>query len=122
MGKWVSGEKTPKLRDQLSKSAVEYFEKSAGSAFHKVQRPLSPSDHHQFSEALANFGLYLVRPVVEHFGGQLIYSGGDDVLAMVPAARAFDCTEALYAAFRGQKRLEELVEDLFEIQGSNGGF
>lgn len=131
MGKWVSGEKAPKFVEQLSTGAKKYFEelnkrleenKQEKQDLSLLRRPLSPSYHLQFSEALSNFGLYLSRPVVEHFGGQLIYSGGDDVLAMVPANQAFDCAEALRAAFRGQRRLSELVQGLFEVSGSNGGF
>jgi len=38
---------------------------------------------------------------VEAFGGRLIYAGGDDVLALLPAAKALPCAEALRAAFRG---------------------
>lgn len=118
MGKWMSGEKTPPLTGQFSKEACDKF----GAPMKDVNRPLSPSYHLQFSEALANFSLYLARPVVEHFGGQLIYAGGDDVLAMVPAAQALDCAEALRAGFQGQKRLEQLVPGRFEVQGTNGGF
>ncbi|HSW40451.1 MAG TPA: type III-B CRISPR-associated protein Cas10/Cmr2 [Acidobacteriota bacterium] len=122
MGKWVSGESAPPLLEQLSRTAAEYFRDKANVKDEKLQRPLSPSYHLQFSEALSNFGLYLVRPVIEYFNGQLIYSGGDDVLAMVPAASAMDCAEALWLAFRGRKDLAERVKGKFEIEGANGGF
>lgn len=122
MGKWISGEKTPALIGQLSKSAVDYFGEIKNQNIEKLQRPLSPSYHLQFSEALSNFGLYLVRPILESFNGQLIYSGGDDVLAMVPASSAIDCAEALWLAFRGQFELAHLVKDKFEILGTKGGF
>lgn len=122
MGKWLSGEKAPPLLEQFSSEAAAYFQAHARDKSTSAHRPLSPSYHLQFSEALANFGLYLARPVVEHFAGQLIYSGGDDVLAMVPAGAALDCAAALHAAFRGDPRLADLVEDAFEICGSKGGF
>ncbi|MHB9005364.1 MAG: type III-B CRISPR-associated protein Cas10/Cmr2 [Limisphaerales bacterium] len=66
-------------------------------------RPLGPSWHLQLSEALANFGLYAARRIVEvvHHG-QLIYSGGDDVLAMLPADEAITCATNLRAAFQGR--------------------
>lgn len=127
MGRWVSGEKTPPFLDQLSTGAQEYFSKLKSPATEdltskKPTRPLSPSYHLQFSESLANFSLYLVRPIVESFGGRLIYSGGDDVLAMLPAERSLECAVALRAAFRGEKALERLVEGRFEVLGENGGF
>jgi len=114
MGKWISGEKTPELAGQFSKEAADVFAKIVGQR----RRPLSPSYHLQFSEALANFALYLVRPIVESFSGQVIYAGGDDVLAMVPAARALECAAALRDAFRGQGR----QEGVYESCGSHGGF
>ncbi len=119
MGKWVAGEKTPALLDQMSREARTYFEKLAHGS---PRRPLSPSYHLQFSEALSNFATYLARPVVEHFGGQLIYAGGDDALAMVPASEAFQCARALHAAFRGAETLEKLCPGLFEVKGTKGGF
>ncbi len=66
-------------------------------------RPLSPSWHLQFSEALANFGIHAARRIVEDVHhGQLIYSGGDDVLAMLPADEAITCATDLRAAFQGR--------------------
>ena len=110
MGKWISGEKTPFLLDQLCGSAKKYFEnlfaedKLAKHKFaEKVRRPLSPGYHLQFSEALANFANHVAGKVVETFKGQLIYAGGDDVLAMLPADRAIDCVRALRSLFRGEE-------------------
>lgn len=119
MGKWMSGAKMPALAGQLSNEAREYFR---GKSQEKETRPLAPSFHAQFSEALANFAIYLARPVVEHFHGELIYAGGDDVLCMVPAKSALNCAEALRAAFRGQRRLDALVPERFEIAGDKGGW
>ncbi|GAB4246441.1 MAG: hypothetical protein Kow00109_22550 [Acidobacteriota bacterium] len=125
MGKWVGGENTPPFLEQLAPAAREYFEKlpeSAAGGAEAPRRPLSPSYHLQFSEALANFSLYLVRPIVEHFGGLLVYSGGDDVLALLPATSALSCALALRAAFRGEKCLERLVPRRFEVLGDPGGW
>ncbi len=126
MGEWISGERTPPLFDQLSKTARDYFSllrsKEERKEWKEPRRPLAPSYHLQFSEALANFGLYLADPIVEHFGGQLIYSGGDDVMAMLPAETVLDCAEALHAAFQGGRRLAELMPDQFEVVGENGGY
>lgn len=122
MGKWIGGENTPELFGQLSGEAREYFAKLGVENRLDVPRPVSPAYHLQFSEALANFALYLARPVVAHFGGQLIYAGGDDVLAMLPASEALRCAQALRLAFRGEKRLCEKVPDKFEVFGTQGGF
>lgn len=127
MGKWVSGMKTPRFLDQLSAPARESLEQilkfndlsrllspsydlsaQDRELLEKIlkvkdlRRLLSPSYHLQFSEALANFATWLARPVVETFGGELIYAGGDDVLAMLPADQAIGCARALRALFRGE--------------------
>ena len=107
MGKWVSGENAPEFLNQLSGNARKYLEpvlaKHNKTGIHRL---LTPSYHLQFSEALSNFSTWLARPVVEKFGGQLIYSGGDDVLAMLPADQAIACAEALRSVFRGEEPRE----------------
>jgi hypothetical protein len=106
MGQWVSGAKAPPLLNSLADEAQQYFrnhwnKRETSIPASEVKRSLSPGYHAALSEALSNFSLYCARPVVEGFGGQLIYAGGDDVLAMVPARNALDCAQALQLAFRG---------------------
>lgn len=112
IGKWVSGEKTPPISAQVSDymdgshaeqhGALAYFRAHDGKNFLKENRPLSPSFHLQFSQALSNFALRCAERVVQAFKGRLIYAGGDDVLAMLPADMALDCAAALREAFQGR--------------------
>ena len=106
MGKWISGVKNPTLIEQLSKEAADYFDRQGDSLkkFLESRRPLSPSFHLQFSESLANFSLYCTSRIVESFNGRLIYAGGDDVLAMLPASQAMACAIALRDAFQGNHK------------------
>jgi len=114
IGQIVSGAKNPKFRTQLSdytvsdgrKGALTYFEENEGTNLLELQRPLSPSFHLQFSEALANFALKCVGPILSAHKGKLLYAGGDDVLAMVPATEALACADALQRAFRGESSLD----------------
>ncbi len=120
IGKWVSGEKAPPFKSQLADykdgsgavrlGARTYFERSEFKEFLEKQRPLSPGYHLQFSEALANFALLCARPIVEAFDGRLIYAGGDDVLALLPADTALACAQALRLAFRGSPELESFLQ------------
>lgn len=108
IGRWLSGERAPAVASVLSSGAVEYFRKHLPGPDTEMwlasPRPLSPSWHLQFSEALANFGLHVARRIVEQVHhGQLIYSGGDDVLAMLPADEAIACAVDLRAAFQGRQ-------------------
>jgi hypothetical protein len=122
IGRWVSGQKTPFIRHQLSDycdhggterhGALAYFERADNPAKSILQhrRPLSPAYHLQFSEALANFALHCARPIVEVFDGRLIYSGGDDVMALLPADSALACATALRLAFKGSPNLGPFLE------------
>lgn len=89
IGKWVSGELLSSSNDLQA--------------------------HHQrFSQCLGTFALQKVRAIVEAPAGgrapggqpisiplgQLIYAGGDDVLALVPADAALSVAQALRQAFR----------------------
>ena len=54
--------------------------------------------HRKFSSSLALFASK-VGKVVESHGGYLIYDGGDDVLAVLPAREAIDCGRELRELF-----------------------
>ncbi len=130
MGRWLGGVKTPPWKDVLSgaegdaRTPLGYFQRHWGDGWEKVPTPLTPSFHAAFSEALGNFSLYCAGQIVRAFGGQLIYAGGDDVLAMLPVEDAVDCADALQFVFRGvspQKegrgsiKTQEILADLFEF-------
>lgn len=100
MGKWISGAKTPCFLEQLKSNTRMYFERLGVSP--KLRRQVTPGYHLQFSEALANFASRLAGQIVENYGGCLIYAGGDDVLAALPAKNALACAEALRQAFRSE--------------------
>ena len=122
MGKWVSGEKTPQLEEVLASGSRQYFEDNAPE-YLGAHRPLNPSFHLQFSEALGNFANFACRRIVEFHSGRLIYAGGDDVLALVPAANALDCAFALRRAFRGDLDPDEACDAaVFDIYQRQRGF
>lgn len=127
MGKWISGQHAsmPRLGEQLAsyeeagqrKGAKVYFEKNGLGDLLNRKRPLSPSFHLQFSEILANFGNFCVRRIVEAHDGRLIYSGGDDVLALLPAHQALQCSSALRAAFRGDPEALNCLRGAWRFRG-----
>ena len=102
IGKWVSGERSRTFAELLSPPAADYFKATHFEGFLGTRRPLSPGFHLQFSETLSNFALRVVPRIVAFFDGRLIYAGGDDVLAMLPADKAFPCALALRSAFQGK--------------------
>ncbi len=134
IGKWVSGDNAPRFATQLAKyqnaegtpsGAAPYFEATAKDLLN-LQRLVSPSYHLQFSEALSNFALKCTRNIVEAHKGRLIYAGGDDVLAILPAQQALGCAATLRAAFRGKENDESasikssLPKELAFVNGADG--
>jgi CRISPR-associated protein Cmr2 len=75
--------------------------KPLGDYLHAPRAP-SPGRHMAISDALNAFALNLARPIVEDLHkGQLIYAGGDDVLAMVAVDDLLPCITLLRLAFSG---------------------
>lgn len=97
MGRWLSGthESIPFLREVVHES----LSKKVPS---EVKRPLTPALHAFISEALGFFSLRMVPHIIEkeHLG-VVVYAGGDDVLAFLPAEEALKAAHKLRAAFSG---------------------
>ncbi|MFN0128943.1 MAG: type III-B CRISPR-associated protein Cas10/Cmr2 [Verrucomicrobiales bacterium] len=108
MGQWISGSKTPALRAVLSDEAAKVYRDHGADLGNR--RPLSPAWHLQFAEALGNFAQHAARRTVEAFDGRLIYAGGDDVLALLPADMALECARALRLAFQGSPELNTVAK------------
>lgn len=59
------------------------------------------SAHRELSAALERFAVSCAR-IVELHGGSLIYSGGDDVLALLPLHSALECASQLRTSFQNE--------------------
>lgn len=109
MGAWLAGNEAetrlsfrlswhPKVRDSIKQFEhlpvlKEYFDSP---------RPASPARHAFISTALNQFSLRVARHIVERIGkGRLIYSGGDDVLALVAIDDLLRVMLLLRAAYSG---------------------
>ncbi len=101
MGLWLKGEKAPYVKEILHPKLRKYFEQLEAEGL-KAKRPVGPALHAAISEALYNFASLSVPSIVESHHGTLIYSGGDDVLALLPTRNAIQCAVDLQKAFCGQ--------------------
>ena len=72
------------------------------AAYLDQKRAMSPNRHLAMSGALNEFALYVVPEVIEgeHLG-RVLYAGGDDVLAMLPAADLLSAMRRLRYAYSG---------------------
>ena len=107
MGKWLSGEKSPKLRDVLETGAAEWFEKKGAAKAMEHKRPVSPALHETISAGLNRFSTRYVPEIVHKHNGLLIYCGGDDVLAALPLDRGLRAAMAIERAFREDEVMGE---------------
>ncbi len=101
MGLWLKGEKAPLVREVIHEKLLDYFEHFEPEGL-DVKRPVGPALHASISEALNNFASVIVPSIINQFNGTLIYSGGDDVLALLPAQYAVQCALQLRNAFSGE--------------------
>ncbi len=109
MGAILSGESEVAIsfRESFHPQVREQFDERArgqGSlkAYAEQRRPVSPNRHLTISAALSEFSQVVVPHIVEEqFSGRLIYSGGDDVLAMLPAADVLAAAARLRRAYSG---------------------
>ena len=87
----------PEMLDRIvSRDPDNPFVAAGWPALLEGKRLMGPSLHAFISRALAEFAHCIVPWVVEReFGARLIYSGGDDVLCIAPAADALDLVARL---------------------------
>lgn len=111
MGRWLNGSMAPQVKEVLHPKLREYFQRIDAEALN-ARRPVGPALHAAISEALNNFASHVAPSIVQHFDGTIIYSGGDDVLALVPAGRVMACACDLRSAFRGEGALSRGWIDL----------
>jgi len=109
-GKWLSGDEDLMLRLQELwhpelASWISSRHTAGDDPIRKLldaPRPASPGYQAALSGAMSAFALETARWVVEElFLGRLIYSGGDDALAMVAVDDLIPCMFALRCAFSG---------------------
>lgn len=67
---------------------------------HAIERQKTFEKHQDLSQVLDRFARKAQEIVETDHGGELVYSGGDDVLAFVPLHRAVDCARSLAETFR----------------------
>jgi CRISPR-associated protein Cmr2 len=108
MGKWLKGEFNPNIEDtihpKVKNALLDYSQGEEKVKLEKIlcsKHPVSPSIHQAFSRRLSNFSLNIVRKIVEeeHYG-KLVYSGGDDVLALLPVDQVLTCAYNLQNKFK----------------------
>ncbi len=107
----------PKVRNGFrSKAQNDNILKSYGD----LKRAMSPNRHLAISNALSNFALHVAPFVIEtEFRGKLLYAGGDDVLAMLPAVDLLPAMRRLREAYEGHSEKHREL-DWRALRSNNG--
>ncbi len=107
MGKLINGETLaatwqsvlhPDLVDRLTGNFDQKFKKFWKEWLAK-KRIISPAVHAAISEALGDFSLLTVPHIIKEHNGRLLYAGGDDVCAVLPASTALKAAREIAKAY-----------------------
>jgi len=83
IGKWLGGEKLPQIEELLNPLFGEsYVPQSDIRDLMDKKHPISPSFHQILSRKMGEFSLNDLPKITENNYGVLVYSGGDDALAL----------------------------------------
>ncbi len=106
LGEWLGGSRSPRVREVLDPRLLSYYESLDHAGIAKglgTRRPLGPALHSSISAALGKFAARIAPRIIRSHHGTVIYSGGDDLLALLPAREAVACAARLRTAYRSDK-------------------
>ncbi len=102
MGQWLSGQLAPEILEMYHSKLRDKIPDSFKEKFADKKRLVTPAVHLAISKALKTFSLNYVKKIVEETNwGKVIYSGGDDVLAIVNLSSLLDVMIGLRTGFSG---------------------
>lgn len=108
IGKMLFGETLPNFGDFLHPVfKAKMMEWERGEDLVNTRRVLSPSIHIAISRAMKDFSHKVIEIVERDHEGFLVYSGGDDVLALFPPDRVLSAAKNLQEFFK---------RDFYEIE------
>ena len=103
LGDWLRGQHMPKVKDVMHTEMRDWFEKIGHpnvTPALETRRPVGPALHAAISGVLGRFATRIAPKIVEDHRGTLVYSGGDDLLALLPARQAIACARSLRDAYQ----------------------
>ncbi|WP_457548461.1 type III-B CRISPR-associated protein Cas10/Cmr2 [Archaeoglobus sp.] len=101
MGKMLMGDEMKPVKEYLHPMVLNYLPEKAKKIVEETTRLITPATHSAISRALAHFSINIVPDVVKNNNrGELIYAGGDDVLALLPIDSALACAYKVQSNFR----------------------
>ncbi|HXG06606.1 MAG TPA: type III-B CRISPR-associated protein Cas10/Cmr2 [Nitrososphaera sp.] len=121
IGKKIRGDGLPPMRKFLHSTIEKELTGDRYDKFLDSSRILNPTIHVAISKILKDFSTRMVRRIIEDHGGVLVYAGGDDVMALLPARTAFDAARKINEKFQSDYQTIDYRGKQLEIpmMGSN---
>jgi CRISPR-associated protein Cmr2 len=111
MGDYVSGHKLEKYSEYLNEDAIGPEQTTQLEALKALKKRMGPATHIGLNRALLDFSNRLVPYLTEQrFCGKVVYSGGDDVMALLPIEDLPEYLLSLRAAWSGKADPKEEFE------------
>jgi CRISPR-associated protein Cmr2 len=124
LGEWIAGGRAPAFLDAFAPNVQVNRPEHWLTSFDDAKQPLTLARHLAISEMLRVFSQTLVPHLVEEqVFGKVIYSGGDDVLAVVAVEDLLTLSDLLRRAFVGldydlKKKNQFLKNGYFEDESA----
>jgi len=99
IGKLLRGEKMKTTDHYLHPNLLDKIGGRLRGKVKVVRRLITPAAHAAISRSMKNFAVNHLPRIVGEGRGTLIYSGGDDVLALLPVDTAFDVAAKIAKTF-----------------------
>jgi len=109
MGKLLIGEDMKFAENYLHPKLVDHVKDEIKEKTKTTTRLLTPAAHAAISRALMNFSVHTLPQVVKKNSGELIYAGGDDVLALLPVDTALKCAYEIQKEFNKERNGWEVM-------------
>lgn len=122
MGKYVSGRKLKNYEDYIEQSQIAEKIKNSEHfpGFLDTRKRMGPATHVGLNRALLDFSNRIVPYLTEQrFCGRVVYSGGDDVLAVLPLSDLPEYLLSLRAAWCGDKDPYSDLDTNVKFQNKN---
>ena len=103
LGRWLNGEFMPKVKRVVHPKLRAWLEQSSDSRIKDgldTPLPTGPVLYATVSNILGQFATNIAPKIVDKHSGTMIYSGGDDLLALLPINQAIACANSLRLAYQ----------------------
>lgn len=128
IGKLINGESIastwqsvmhPEIYEKLQNGTIdEVYSKNWQEIFADTKlnkRNITPAVHAAISESLGDFAVYGVAQIIRKYEGRLIYAGGDDVCAILPAVNAISAAKEIATYYKSSFKLIKNKNEIIDI-------